>query len=43
VSDVRGTECRYLYVLSQDTDGSSECGLAKGIAAEVLSTLTDDR
>ena len=33
----------YFYVLSQDTDGSSECGLAKRIAAEVLSTLTDDR
>jgi len=33
----------YFYVLSQDTDGSSECGLAKRIAAEVLSTFTDDR
>jgi hypothetical protein len=33
----------YFYVLSQDTDGSTKCGLAKRIAAAVLSTITDDR
>ncbi|MGH3877264.1 MAG: DUF3558 domain-containing protein [Actinophytocola sp.] len=33
----------FFSVVSQDTDGSSECGLAKRIAADVLSTITDDR
>jgi hypothetical protein len=31
------------HVLAQDTDGSSECGLAKRVAADVLSNIKDNR
>lgn len=40
---VGASDFRTFSVLAQDTDGSSECGLAKKVAADVLSNIKSDR